>query len=191
MEKRVTIIPDDNLVIVGGEARIFDFSIDSNYHAIQWDGEAGFIETKVGDNIALLDLSEFNDILSTHEEMLLAERDASLAYENDPQRLVEYLSEYREQKVVEGITFGGLPIGGDDKTMLRVAGARIKADADPTFTTKWNGVAPLEATAIIAISDKLLSHVDKCFDAYGAVDLTGLTTKEQVEAAFDAAYEAL
>lgn len=105
--------------------------------------------------------------------------------------LSAYLSEYREQKVVEGITFGGLPIGGDDKTMLRVAGARIKADADPTFTTKWNGVASLEATAIIAISDKLLSHVDKCFDAYGAVDLTGLTTKEQVEAAFDAAYEAL
>lgn len=103
--------------------------------------------------------------------------------------LPAYLAAYREQKITEGITVNGLALGGDDKTMLRVAGARIKADADPTFTTKWNGSVELNASQIIAISEALLAHVDKCFDAYGAVDLTDLTTPEQVEAAFDAAYE--
>lgn len=108
----------------------------------------------------------------------------------DIAKLPEHLATYREQKITEGITVNGLTLGGDDKTMLRVAGARIKADADPTFTTKWNGSTVLNAAAIIAVSDAMLAHVDKCFDAYGAVDLTDLTTPEQVEAAFDAAYEA-
>jgi hypothetical protein len=102
-----------------------------------------------------------------------------------------HLANYRENKIQQGITVNGLTLGGDDKTMLRVAGARIKADADNTFTTKWNGSTVLNAAAIIAVSDAMLAHVDKCFDAYGAVleDIADYTTPQEIEDAFDAAYE--
>lgn len=104
--------------------------------------------------------------------------------------LAAHLSAYREKKIEAGISINGLTIGGDDKSMLRVAGARIKADADPTFTTKWNGATVLDANAIIAVSEALLAHVDKCFDAYGSIDPSAYDTIQALEEAFDDAYNA-
>jgi hypothetical protein len=54
-----------------------------------------------------------------------------------------------------------------------ITGARIKADNDPTFTTKWVGAdgtrTTLNAATIIAISDAVLAHVDACFDRFDAL----------------------
>lgn len=69
------IICDDNLVDVNGDAFEFDFDIDANYHAVHWDGSKGFIETKSGINITLVDLAEFADIIEAHG-VLLAEKEA-------------------------------------------------------------------------------------------------------------------
>jgi hypothetical protein len=42
---RLTIIPSDNTVYVDGRALVVDCSsIDPAIHALQWDGEAGWIE---------------------------------------------------------------------------------------------------------------------------------------------------
>lgn len=42
----VTVVPADKLIIVGGEALVFDspFAAPANLHALQWDGQQGHIE---------------------------------------------------------------------------------------------------------------------------------------------------
>lgn len=42
----VTVVPADKLIIVGGEALVFDspFAAPANLHALQWDGEQGHME---------------------------------------------------------------------------------------------------------------------------------------------------
>tara|TARA_R110001599_G_scaffold140249_1_gene320222 strand:- start:179 stop:628 length:450 start_codon:yes stop_codon:yes gene_type:complete len=48
--KKLTIIPDDNMVVVDGEGLVIDVTADSVIHAIQWDGvnKEGLIEYKDG-----------------------------------------------------------------------------------------------------------------------------------------------
>lgn len=45
---RVTIAPEDRYVQVDGRGLNFDFSADANIHAIQWYGDHGTVEQKVG-----------------------------------------------------------------------------------------------------------------------------------------------
>ena len=45
---RVTIIPEDQTILVDGEALKFPFTADSMIHAIQWYGNYGTIEKKIG-----------------------------------------------------------------------------------------------------------------------------------------------
>ena len=73
----------------------------------------------------------------------------------------------------------------DDRSKMMIMGARLKAEADPSFTTQWKSgdtFVTLNATALIAISDAVLAHVDHCFAieaqlskgiANGTVNTTG------------------
>ena len=79
--QRVKIIPSDKIVIMGDTLFHFDFTTDDNYHAIQWDGEKGFIETKQGDNIKLNNLDEFSSILEEHTRLADDKRNADEAEE--------------------------------------------------------------------------------------------------------------
>lgn len=45
---RVTIVPEDRYIQVDGRGLNFDFSADANIHAIQWYGDHGTVEQKVG-----------------------------------------------------------------------------------------------------------------------------------------------
>ena len=45
---RVTVIPEDQVITIDGDAITVSFDVDSNIHAIQWYGESGVIEHKVG-----------------------------------------------------------------------------------------------------------------------------------------------
>ena len=46
---RITIVPDDNIVLVDGEARTISMAgIDPTIHAVQWFGAAGEIEYSDG-----------------------------------------------------------------------------------------------------------------------------------------------
>lgn len=46
----VTVVPADRLVIVDGEALLFDFPAPEGLHALQWDGETGHTEWTNGPN---------------------------------------------------------------------------------------------------------------------------------------------
>lgn len=45
---RVTIVPDDRYIQIDGRGLSFDFPADANIHAIQWYGDRGTVEQKVG-----------------------------------------------------------------------------------------------------------------------------------------------
>jgi len=47
---KLTVIPEDNMVVVDGEGLILNVTADASIHAIQWDGvtESGEIEYKDG-----------------------------------------------------------------------------------------------------------------------------------------------
>ena len=54
----VTVIAEDNLIIVDGEPLYFDFPLDSNIWSIRWDGVKGEIEYK--DNTPNADIEDFS-----------------------------------------------------------------------------------------------------------------------------------
>jgi hypothetical protein len=45
---RVTVIPEDQVILVGGVTRVCEFTADANIHAIQWYDDYGTFEYKVG-----------------------------------------------------------------------------------------------------------------------------------------------
>lgn len=45
---RVTIVPIDQIIIVDRDLLVFEYSTDSNIHAIQWLDDKGHIEYKDG-----------------------------------------------------------------------------------------------------------------------------------------------
>lgn len=46
----VTVVPDDNLIIVDGKALVFPFDAPTNMHALQWRGDGGHTEWTDGPN---------------------------------------------------------------------------------------------------------------------------------------------
>ncbi len=53
---QITIISDDHVIIVDGEARSCVFEIDERVRAAHWDGDVGFCEHRPGhDGIAWVD----------------------------------------------------------------------------------------------------------------------------------------
>ena len=55
----ITIIKEDNVVVVDGEAMNFDFILDNNIWAIQWNGTTGEVEYK--DNTPNLEITSFDE----------------------------------------------------------------------------------------------------------------------------------
>jgi len=93
---------------------------------------------------------------------------------------------------VGGITVGGVRIATDDRSKLLIAGARMAADADPgNWSTVWqtgSGGVPLNAAAMIAISNAVQAHVNACFLKFSEVanDIAAdvITDTEAIDAAF-------
>lgn len=106
--------------------------------------------------------------------------------------LAAYASDLRWQKESGGITISGVPIATDDRSKLMITGARVAADADPAWTTIWQGTDgtsyPLNAAAMIAISNAVSAHVAGCFASYAtvkaAIDAGTMTTTAAIDAAF-------
>ena len=64
--KKLTIIPEDNMVVIDGEGLIVDVVVDADIHAIQWDEETqvGTIEYKSGRDIKIIGSVEMTPFLS-------------------------------------------------------------------------------------------------------------------------------
>lgn len=88
-----------------------------------------------------------------------------------------------------GFRLGDMLIASDDRSKTMIIGARVKADGDPDFTTRWKGpdgsFTTIDAATIILISDAMLQHVADCFAAEAevvtAIDAGEITTTEQVD----------
>lgn len=108
------------------------------------------------------------------------------------EKLTAYAAAARWQKEIGGIVVGGAPIATDDRSKQMIIGARLAADADPAWTTQWVGadgsVHPVNAAAMIAISDAVQAHVNACFVTYAsvksAIDAGDITTTEEIDDAF-------
>ena len=111
----------------------------------------------------------------------------------EPVDLIAYASSKRWAIENGGFTFSGFNVATDDRSKLMISGARIKADKDPEFTTRWKtdsgAFITLDAATIIAISDAVLAHVDNCFaieaDVIDAIADGTITTTAQIDLAFE------
>jgi len=70
---KITIIPEDNFVSIDGATRSVPMNLDDNIHAIQWDGEKGFVEQKKGGSRKIDDLQEFQNVIDSFERLVQEE----------------------------------------------------------------------------------------------------------------------
>jgi len=70
--KTLTIVPEDKTVVVDGMGFIFDFVVDPDIHAIQWDTDSGHIEYKSDKfNTTIDSIKEYDSIIAKHGEFKL------------------------------------------------------------------------------------------------------------------------
>lgn len=105
--------------------------------------------------------------------------------------LIAHAAARRWQVETAGITAGGVMVATDDRSKSLIMGARMAADKDPGFTTRFKpvggGFVTVDAPAIIAISDALLAHVAACFaieaQVVADIDAGIITTTAEIDAA--------
>ena len=92
----VTVVPGDRLIIVDGEAIVFEspFPAPSNLHALQWNGTSGHIEWEDDYNWPL-EPEAYNDEVAPYVALWQAEKDRldKAAAEAEAARLTEYNSD--------------------------------------------------------------------------------------------------
>ena len=70
--KTLTIVPEDKTVVVDGMGFTFDFIVDPDIHAIQWDTDSGHIEYKSDKfNTTIDSIKEYDSIIAKHGEVKL------------------------------------------------------------------------------------------------------------------------
>lgn len=105
--------------------------------------------------------------------------------------LLAYAADHRWRVETAGLDVGGVQVYTDDRSKMMIMGARIKAGADPDFTTDWKTAAgefvTIDAATVIAISDAILDHVAACFAAEAGViadiEAGDITTIKQIDQA--------
>jgi len=93
--KTLAIVPEDKTVVVDGMGFIFDFVVDPDIHAIQWDTDSGHIEYKSDkDNTTIDSIKEYDSIIAKHGEF-------KLEFEIEEKKILDELKEYDEvQKLI-------------------------------------------------------------------------------------------
>lgn len=108
------------------------------------------------------------------------------------EQLLAYAANKRWEVETGGITLSGVPVATDDRSKIMIMGARVAAQANPDWTTVWHGsdggTYPLNAAAMVAISDAVEAHVNATFATFAAlkadVDAGLIKTLEQVDQAW-------
>jgi len=93
--KTLTIVPEDKTVVVDGNGFTFDFVIDPDIHAIQWDTDSGYIEYKSDKfNTTINSIKEYDSIIVKHGEV-------KLEFEIEEKKILDELKKYDEaQKLI-------------------------------------------------------------------------------------------
>lgn len=180
---KLTIIPDDRYIAVDGIGKTLEFTLDSNIHAVQWDGESGTVEQKIGGSRPITDLLEFQDALDVFHAP--APQPPAPTFEELKAQKLAALAAYRYGIETGGCPWGGQMIATDDRAKTLLAGARTAADealaSGKAYHINWkssNGWVVLGAADIVAMSDAVRTFVQSCFDAERMHDLqiSALTT---------------
>lgn len=108
--------------------------------------------------------------------------------------LLAYAADRRWIKETGGISVAGIPVATDDRSKIMIMGARVASAARPDWETVWHGadgqIYPLNAAAMIAVSNAVEAHVNATFATFASVkaEITGgqITTTEEIDAAFSA-----
>lgn len=120
---------------------------------------------------------------------------AVLAEQYPPGTLETYTVFKRWQKEQAGITLSsGKPIKTDDRSQAKITGAYIAMQVQSSAVTSWayadGSVAEASAADITAMNTALLTHINDCFsisaDVLDQIASGTITTREQIDAAFDA-----
>lgn len=106
--------------------------------------------------------------------------------------LLAYAADLRWRKEVGGITVSGVPVATDDRAKVMITGARVAATVDPQWSTVWHGADgntyPVDAAAMITISDEVQAHVNTGFATFAAVkadiEAGTITATAEIDAAF-------
>ena len=93
--KTLTIVPEDKTVVVDGMGFTFDFIVDPDIHAIQWDTDSGHIEYKSDKfNTTINSIKEYDSIIAKHGEI-------KLEFDIEEKKILDELKEYDEvQKLI-------------------------------------------------------------------------------------------
>ena len=162
----VTVVPADKLIIVGGEALVFDspFAAPANLHALQWDGEQGHMEWTDDYNMTL-DASLYDDEVAPYVRLWEAEKARLTAEAEAAEAELNSLSNVRSRALtsVDAATSAAILAGFDyetdpgtgtpeklhfsydsfdqqnfsDSAIAMQLGAATASDAIPT-STPWN-----------------------------------------------------
>jgi len=88
--KTLTIVPEDKSVVVDGMGFTFDFIVDPDIHAIQWDTDSGHIEYKSDkSNITIDSIKEYDSIIAKHGEF-------KFEFEIEEKRILDEQKKYDE-----------------------------------------------------------------------------------------------
>ena len=104
----VTIVKEDKVVMIDGEAMNFDFDLPTNVWAIQWNGSTGEIEFNDGTpNEVITDFSAYQSLVDGHatEKQRLADveaqeatdAEAALTYADKRKAKYDALSQFEMQ----------------------------------------------------------------------------------------------
>lgn len=108
--------------------------------------------------------------------------------------LLAHAANLRWRREVGGIVVAGVPVATDDRAKMMIVGARVAAMADPDWSTVWHGTDggtyPIDAAAMVAISDEVQAHVNAGFATFAtvkaAVEAGTITTIAEIDTAFAA-----
>lgn len=106
--------------------------------------------------------------------------------------LLRYAANKRWEIETGGINLAGVPVATDDRSKIMIMGARVAAQANGDWTTIWHGsdggTYPLNAAAMIAISDAVEAHLNATFATFAQVkadiEAGEITTTAEIDAAF-------
>jgi hypothetical protein len=108
--------------------------------------------------------------------------------------LLAYAADKRWQAEIGGIVVSGVPVATDDRSKILITGARVAAMLDAAWSTIWHGADgqtyPVDAAAMVAISDAVQAHVNAGFDIFAtvkaAIEAGSITSTSEIDAAFAA-----
>lgn len=96
---KVSIIPDDQMVVKDGVSKKLSFIMDTNIQAIHWHGNSGWIEKKKGDPVKLDNFDDYSDLLAQFDntktpiEIIQEEQISVIAVEERVTHLTKVVNE--------------------------------------------------------------------------------------------------